>query len=110
MRLDHIGFVVKDIKKYRDYYIKTFCAKPLSDIIDEPAHGVKIIFLENRWLFRQFLLSINQIIIQDQWNSTESCIQNIDTSLKIVRVQYNHCIISSRLCSSLYSHNDRIIP
>ena len=46
MRLDHIGFVVKDIEEYRDYYIKTFCCKPLSDIIDEPAHGVKIMFLE----------------------------------------------------------------
>ena len=46
MRLDHIGFVVKDIKTFRDYYIKTFCAKPLTDIIDEPAHDVKIMFLE----------------------------------------------------------------
>ena len=46
MRLDHIGFVIKDIEKYRDYYIKAFCCKPLSGIIDEPAHGVKIMFLE----------------------------------------------------------------
>jgi len=46
MRLDHIGFVVKDIETFRDYYIETFLAKPLSDIIDEPAHDVKIMFLE----------------------------------------------------------------
>ena len=46
MRLDHIGFVVKDIKEYRDYYIKTFCCKPLSGIVDEPAHNAKITFLE----------------------------------------------------------------
>lgn len=46
MRLDHIGFVVKDIEKFKDYYMKTFGARPLSDVIDEPAHGVKIMFLE----------------------------------------------------------------
>ena len=45
MRLDHIGIVVKDIEQYRDYYIKTFCCEPLSGIVDEPAHGVRIMFL-----------------------------------------------------------------
>jgi len=46
MRLDHIGFVVKDINQFKDYYIKTFLCKPLTGIVDEPAHGVEIMFLE----------------------------------------------------------------
>ena len=47
MRLDHIGIVVKRIDEYKDYYVKNFRCRPLSDIIDEPAHGVQIMFLDS---------------------------------------------------------------
>lgn len=46
MRLDHIGYVVDDINSFKEYYMKTFCCKPLSDVTVEPAHDVKILFLD----------------------------------------------------------------
>ena len=44
-KLDHIGVVVKDIKKSYDYYGQTFGFKKITKIIYEPAHKVKILFL-----------------------------------------------------------------
>ena len=46
MRLDHIGMVVKDIERAKEYQMKTYGRKPLTGIIHEPAHKVNIIFLE----------------------------------------------------------------
>jgi methylmalonyl-CoA/ethylmalonyl-CoA epimerase len=45
MKLDHIGVVVKDINKSKEYYIKTYGSEPLTDIVHEPAHHVNIMFL-----------------------------------------------------------------
>ena len=44
-KLDHIGVVVKNIKKSYDYYGQTFGFKKITKIIYEPAHKVKILFL-----------------------------------------------------------------
>ena len=43
--LDHIGVVVKNISDAKDYYIRTYGCKVLTDIINEPAHNVDIMFL-----------------------------------------------------------------
>ena len=44
-KLDHIGIVVKDIKKSYNYYVKTFGFKKITKIIYEPAHKVKVQFI-----------------------------------------------------------------
>ena len=44
-KLDHIGVVVRDIKKSYNYYNKTFGFKKITKIIYEPAHKVKVLFL-----------------------------------------------------------------
>ena len=46
MKLEHIGVVVKDIEHSKDYHIKTYGCKPLSDIVYEPAHNVNVQFLD----------------------------------------------------------------
>ena len=46
MKLDHIGIVVKNIEQYSKYYIKTFLARAITGIIDEPARGVEVMFIE----------------------------------------------------------------
>ncbi len=46
MKLDHIGIVVKDIGHSKEYYTKTYGLNPLTEIIDEPAHQVKVMFFE----------------------------------------------------------------
>ena len=46
MKLDHIGIVVKNLKKAQIYYKKNFGFKAITKIILEPAHKVKIQFLD----------------------------------------------------------------
>jgi methylmalonyl-CoA/ethylmalonyl-CoA epimerase len=46
MKLDHIGIVVKSLEKSRMYYKNFFNFTPVSKIIIEPAHKVKLQFLE----------------------------------------------------------------
>lgn len=46
MKLDHIGIVVKDIKEARGYYKNQFGFNALSEITDEPAQKVKVMFIE----------------------------------------------------------------
>lgn len=45
MKLDHIGVVVRDIEHSKKYYQQTYGCEVLSEIIDEPAHNVRVMFL-----------------------------------------------------------------
>lgn len=46
LKLDHIGIVVENIENSMEYYRKTYGCEPLSSIVDEPAHGVRVMFLD----------------------------------------------------------------
>jgi len=45
-KLDHIGYVVKDLNFSIDYYNNIFGLKRITKTINEKAHGVKIVFIE----------------------------------------------------------------
>ena len=46
MKLDHIGIAVKNLSQARKYFKKTYNFKPISKIINEPAHGVNVQFFD----------------------------------------------------------------
>lgn len=46
LKIDHIGYVVKDLLKSKNYFTKYYNFKPLTKTIYEKAHGVKLIFLD----------------------------------------------------------------
>ena len=45
-KIDHIGYIVKNLKQSQKYYSDLYGLKKISKIINEKAHGVKIIFLD----------------------------------------------------------------
>ena len=45
-KIDHIGYVVKDLLKSKNYFTKNYNFKPLTKIIYEKPHGVKLMFLD----------------------------------------------------------------
>ena len=45
-KLDHIGYIVKDLNVSKKYYKDLFGLKNITKVIYEKAHGVKIIFIE----------------------------------------------------------------
>jgi len=45
-KLDHIGYIVGDLKSTTKYYKDLFGLKNITKIIHEKAHGVKLIFIE----------------------------------------------------------------
>ena len=45
-KIDHIGYVVKDLKKSSDYFTGVYNHKKITKFIYEKAHGVKIVFLD----------------------------------------------------------------
>ena len=45
-KLDHIGYVVKDLNFSIDYYNNIFGLKRITKTINEKAHGVKIVFID----------------------------------------------------------------
>jgi methylmalonyl-CoA/ethylmalonyl-CoA epimerase len=45
-KIDHIGYVVKNLKSSQNYFLKIFKLKKISKTIYEKAHGVKIVFLD----------------------------------------------------------------
>ena len=46
MRVDHIGYVTSDLKKSIKSFKELLDLKPITKIIKEPAHKVKLIFFE----------------------------------------------------------------
>lgn len=46
LKIDHIGYVVKNLRESKLYFEKNYKFKPLTNIIYEKAHGVKLIFLD----------------------------------------------------------------
>ena len=46
MRVDHIGYVTSDLKKSIKTFKELLDLKPITKIIKEPAHKVKLIFFE----------------------------------------------------------------
>jgi methylmalonyl-CoA/ethylmalonyl-CoA epimerase len=46
LKLDHIGYVVKDLKLAINYFKETYGFKILTKNINEKAHGVKLAFLD----------------------------------------------------------------
>jgi len=46
LKLDHIGYVVKNLEDAKNYYTKSYNFKLITKTIYEKAHGVKLIFLD----------------------------------------------------------------
>jgi methylmalonyl-CoA/ethylmalonyl-CoA epimerase len=46
MRLEHVGIVVKDIDAARAYYADLYGCVPLTPVVDEPAHEVRVQLLD----------------------------------------------------------------
>ena len=46
LKIDHIGYVVKNIKESKEYFRKIYNFKSLTNFIYEKAHGVNITFID----------------------------------------------------------------
>ena len=46
LKLDHIGYVVKNLEEAKKYFTKSYNFKIITKTIFEKAHGVKLIFLD----------------------------------------------------------------
>ena len=46
LKIDHIGYIVKDLQNSKNYFTKYYNFKPLTKTIYEKAHGVKLMFLD----------------------------------------------------------------
>tara|TARA_B100000963_G_C22618773_1_gene668769 strand:+ start:1532 stop:1975 length:444 start_codon:yes stop_codon:yes gene_type:complete len=46
LKLDHIGYVVKNLEESKKYFTKSYNFKVITKTIYEKAHGVKLIFLD----------------------------------------------------------------
>ena len=46
LKIDHIGYVVENIKKSKEYFKKIYKFKSLTNFIYEKAHGVNITFID----------------------------------------------------------------
>ena len=46
LKIDHIGYIVKELQNSKNYFTKYYNFKPLTKTICEKAHGVKLMFLD----------------------------------------------------------------